>query len=178
MCNLIIIRHFKTSHNKINYENCYKEAGPYIEFINKYIKDHDINEIYIYTSAQDRTFITGLVICAELQLHKSNNIFISNPIINKNIDRDPFKKHKKSIAKYFSTNVKKYCNNDNSNKLIIYVTHSSVYYTIFKSIVDTLKNKDSINISSRRIHYNSLSYISKNDKKIKYEFNLEMINKK
>ena len=41
----IIIRHFKTKNDKINYSKCYDESKPYIKFIKSYIEKNNIKEI-------------------------------------------------------------------------------------------------------------------------------------
>lgn len=171
---LLLIRHFRTdSDNKIDYVNSPKEAEPYIHFIIEYIKSNNIELVEIFSSPQDRTFLTSIILSNILKDSKDlNKIQINYPLINKMIDRDPSKERVEDTQKYF----KKILKNNNfyiKNKLVIYITHSSIYYNIFKSIIDLLSGNNKLDIK-QRIHRNSLSWIRFIDKKLKYNFNIQM----
>jgi hypothetical protein len=164
---IFIIRHFETDNNeKINYQNSIKEVVSFIKVINEYIKKFNINEIDIITSPQDRTLITGLILSNYLK--DINNIKVNSPTIDNIIDRDPKKKRREEIKHHFKHTKSIYKN----KTIIIYVTHSSVYYTIFESILKNIGVK-TIN-ESNKIHKYSLSYINKNNKNVEYLFNLNL----
>jgi hypothetical protein len=168
----IIIRHFKTHHNKINYSNSYKEAVPYINFINKYINKYNITDIEIITSPLERTLMTSLIIY--IKLCDTNNIKIHKPKISKYLERDPSKERNNSIKKYFNKNYK------SAGNLVLNITHSSIYSTVFTGIISGMNDNinDKINIDdivkNKKISEHSLSFINDCNNKIKYGFNLKM----
>lgn len=165
----LIIRHFKTLNNKIDYTNSYKEAIPYINFIKKYINKFGIKEIEIRTSPLERTLITSLILY--IKIKDIEGITVHKPRINKYLERDPSKKRQESINKYFKSNYK------TENKLIINVTHSSVYAKVFTSLMSGMST-DEINLkdisNEKRIHAHSLSFLTDIGSDIKYGFNLLM----
>ena len=169
--NQIIIRHFKTQNNKIDYKNSYEEAKPYILFIKKYVEQNNIKEIDIYTSPQERTLITSLVI--HMYLRDLKNIVIHKPRINEHLNRDPLKRKIDSLLQYFSSHIK-----TNENKLTINVTHSSVYSTIFVGLLCGTNNECSHKYDSmyvkKKIHEHSLSWIKSNTNKNDFDFNMRM----
>lgn len=165
----IIIRHFKTHNNKIDYTNSYKEALPYINFIKKYISKFGINEIEIRTSPLERTLITSLILY--IKIKDIEGINIHKPRINKYLERDPSKERQDSILKHFKSNYK------TENKLIINITHSSVYSRVFTSLMsgmskETIHLKDITN--EKKIHAHSLSFLTDINNEVKYGFNLLM----
>lgn len=168
---IIIIRHFKTDkYNKINYNTANNDAELFIKTIMNYIINNNINEVRFITSPQERTILTSLIICNILK-DNIKDINILNPIINNIIDRDPKHNNKHEIQKYFKSIVKNYT----KNTLYIYITHSSVYHTIFQSIVNILNEKKYI--KKEKIYHYSLSIISFNSKELYYKFNIDMLNK-
>lgn len=167
----IIIRHFKTKNDKINYSRCYEEATLYINFLKLYIEKYDINEIEIETSSYERTLMTSLIIYIELQEQLNNKIHIHKPKLNKYLERQTDKTKQQSILNYF----KSYSNT--KGKLIIKITHSSIYLKIFHGLLQGINNKE-INIKkitdNTHIHSHSLSFITDIGDEIKYAFNIKM----
>lgn len=165
---IIILRHFKTKNNKVNYDNSYEESEAYIKFIYSYIKKHKIKNIIFECSPQDRTWITCLTLYTILRT-KSNEYSMELPTVNEILDRDP-QKIKKGLINNYYVDKKKQKNDDKT--LIIYGTHSSVYQTIFNSVISQYSN--STKIRNEKIHSNSLSFITINKASIQYGFNLNM----
>lgn len=165
----IIIRHFKTYNNRIDYINSYKEAIPYINFIKKYINKFRIKDIEIYTSSLERTLITSLILY--IKIKDIDGINIHKPRINKYLERDPSKQKQDLILKYFKSNYK------TQNKLVINITHSSVYSKVFIALMSGM-NDENVNLkeitNDRRIHAHSLSFLTDIGSDIKYGFNLLM----
>ena len=168
---VILVRHFKTnSDEKINYDKISYEADNYIKDIVKYVKRHNIEAIEFHSSPQDRTFLTAFILCNILK--DQLKISIKNPVVNYHINRDPNKKKIDETRNYF------YRLNHNNyydgKKLFIYVTHSSVYYNIFKSIVETAPGNNKIDKNlDAYIHSNSMSRITCEDT-LRYTFDKNM----
>lgn len=165
----IIIRHFKTKDDKINYSKCYLEAIPYIKFIKSYINKYNIQEVEIYTSSYDRTLITSLILYIELN-ELFENIIIQKPVLNKNLDREVNSLKHQLIINNFKSNYK------TKGKLHINITHSSVYLKVFSGLLMGMNDNVDINkvINDTYIHTHSLSYLSDLDKEVKYGFNIKM----
>jgi len=165
----IIIRHFRTHNNKIDYTNSYKEAIPYINFIKRYINKFGIKDIEIRTSPLERTLITSLILYVKFK--DMEGINIHKPRINKYLERDPSKQKQDLILKHFKSNYK------TQNKLVINVTHSSVYSRVFTSLMSGM-NDENVNLkditSNRKIHAHTLSFLTDIGSDIKYGFNLLM----
>jgi hypothetical protein len=165
----IIIRHFKTHNNKIDYTNSYKESIPYINFIKKYISKFNINEIEIRTSPLERTLITSLILY--IKIKDMEGINVHKPRINRYLERDPSKQRVESILKHFKSNYK------TGNKLVINITHSSVYSRVFTSLM-TGMSSENVNLkdisNEKKIHAHSLSFLTDTGSEIKYGFNLLM----
>jgi hypothetical protein len=161
----IIIRHFKTHNNKINYKDSYDEATPYINFITKYIKKYGIKKIKIKTSPIERTLLTALVLY--IKIKDIENISVSKPVIDENLVRDPLQKNKDSIIKYYKKNYK------TKSRLVINITHSSTYPQVFTGLMQGMNIYNNItNIA--KIHTHSLSYITDYNNKKKYGYNYKM----
>lgn len=165
----IIIRHFKTHNNRIDYTNSYKEANPYINFIKKYINKFGIKDIEIYTSSLERTLMTSLILY--IKIKDIDGINIHKPRINKYLERDPSKQKQDLILKHFKSNYK------TQNKLVINITHSSVYSRVFTSLMSGM-NDENVNLkeitNDRTIYAHSLSFLTDIGSDIKYGFNLLM----
>lgn len=169
----ILIRHFKTKNEQIDYNNSYDEAEPYVKFILNYVKKYHINEISILSSSAERTLLTGLVLFIKLEQDQHlKNIIIEKPKIDEKLFRDPTHSNVENTQDYY----KNYSDFSN-NKLIIHITHSSVYRVIFEGILSTFEDNQEVIkkiTRERRIHSNSLSYINnikKNNKKYNCYFN-------
>ena len=128
---IMLLRHFKTKNDTIIYNKCLDQAQIIYKYIRRYSKKYNIENINIYISPKDRTVITGLFIYIALKNLK--DIDVNYPIINKHLNRDPSKKHKKDIIKYF-----KKINHDVSNTLSIYVSHSSSCANIFNGLMQSI----------------------------------------
>ena len=171
---LMIIRHFETHKNseKIKFNNSFTKSQMFINYIKKFIKKYtNIKKIKFYTSNQDRTIITSLILSSNLKNEIINdtilNLQIYEPEINDILDRDPKKIKKNDTCKYFKNIIKKSMDNDT---LYIYITHSSVIYNLFKCIVKNITN-EKFDIPDKRIHSYSMSTFVKCDDKIHYSFN-------
>lgn len=160
--NIIIIRHFKTSHDsdnneKIIYDNALIDSNLFINFIYKYLKENTyIKDITFISSPQDRTIMTSLIICSHLKTALKNKDYnINDPIIDNILDRDPNKKINLDILKKY---LKKEINEKfNGDTLYIFVTHSSIIYNLYKSIIEIYSKE--IDFSKKHIYTNSLTYI-------------------
>jgi hypothetical protein len=165
----IIIRHFKTHNNRIDYTNSYKEAIPYVNFIKKYVSKFGIKEIEIRTSPLERTLMTSLILY--IKLKDTEGLNIHKPRINKYLERDPTKSKQEVLMKHFKSNYK------TDNKLIISITHSSVYARIFLGLMSGM-SKEIINMKDltkeKKIHAHSLSFLTDINNEIKYGFNILM----
>lgn len=165
----MVIRHFKTHHNRINYPQSYKEAIPYINFIKKYMEKFSLKEIVIKTSPIERTLMTSLILYIKL---KELDIYdINKPIIDKNLERDPTKEKKDNIINHYKKNY------DSGEKLVINVTHSSVYSNLFVGLMSGMNEAD-IKLKDisdeKRIHAHSLSFLTDYKDEVKYGFNILM----
>ncbi len=173
-CYQIVIRHFKTYRNKINYKNNYDEARPYVSMIKKYIDMNGIKEIFIYTSPQERTIITSLVL--HMYLRDFQNVTVHKPKINDNLDRDPNKKNISGIYNYFYNYSKNH--SSQNKKLFIHVTHSSVYSAVFLGLLCGTNNEcpNSLEhlVNNKRIHSHSISWIKYFNGKMDFDFNIKM----
>lgn len=111
------------------------------------------------------------------------DIIINKPNIDHNLFRDPQKIRQKEIKRYFKKCNKKYDkSNINNHKMIINITHSSVYKTIFEGFLNGL-NADIDQINEirkiKRIHANGMSYINNFDKtNFYFNKNMSLNNKK
>ena len=178
--NIFIIRHFKTFYDsndleKIRYEKGFDQSKFFVEFIGKFIdKNPKINKIKFITSPQDRTIITSLIISSNLKTYilkqKIRNIEIIDPVIDKQVDRDPKKKRKDNVCGYFKNKIQ---SEFNDNTIYIYITHSSIIYNTFKCIIDNMVHKTTTDFNEK-IHGFSLSYLIKSKDKIHFEFNKNM----
>lgn len=174
---LMLIRHFETyydkkNNEKIKFDESFKKADMFVKYIKKFIDKYpDIKKIKFYTSDQDRTIMTSLVLSSILksEIIKNNikNIKIYDPIIDNIIDRDPKKNKSDKICQEFQNMIK---NEMKENTLHIYITHSSIIYNLFKCILYYLFG-EKFNDSNKKIHNYSISYVAKNYDKIHYNFN-------
>lgn len=165
----ILIRHFKTKDDKINYSKCYLESIPYIKFIKSYIDKYNIHEVEIHTSSYERTLITALILYIELsELFK--NITVQKPVLNKFLDRQINSLKHPVILNNFK------CNYKTKGKLFINITHSSIYIKVFSGLLLGMNENVDINkvINDTYIHTHSLSYLSDLDKEVKYGYNFKM----
>ena len=170
-----IIRHFKTlkGTEKINYASSYSEAEPFIKKLKKLIINNNIELIKIKTSPQDRAVLTALILFIKLKdILSTDSTKIIKPEIDKYLDRDPSKNNTDKIIKYYI----KYCSKKSKSDkvLVINITHSSVYQTIYKAMLDGMTNKNN-ELKKEKIHANSLSFIEyiSNDK-LNWKFNIQM----
>lgn len=177
---LLILRHFKTTkdskkNEKIIYDDAFDRSESFANFIIIFLKEHpNIHKVKFITSPQDRTIMTALVISSMFKTKifedKIIDIEIIDPLIDKMIDRDPHKKKKNAIFKYFKNNIRK----DNSkHTLYVYVSHSSIIHNMFKAIVNICSNNN-ILVRKEHIYAYSLSYIFNNGYDLTYEYNKNM----
>lgn len=176
---IIVLRHFKTytdtkRQEKIIYDDAFEKTKPYIDFIIKVLeKNANIKNIKFICSPQERTIMTGLILSSSLKSKiitnekLIKNIDISDPIIEKNIDRDP---KKERLIKYYLETKNKYYDDDT---ICIFVTHSSIIYNLYKCILEDIKNIELENFNKKIKSY-SMSYIYKNKNKIYNKFNINM----
>lgn len=171
MKNIIIIRHFKTCNERINYEESLIISDNFIKKIIEHMEYNNINDIIIYTSDTDRTIVTALILVVKL---KDYNINVKFPQIENNLNRDPFHERIEITQNYFD-NFK-----FDNNKLVIFITHSSVYEYLYKILLLKLSNKilkDNIfdlKKNNTRIFSYSMSYINLKNDKLKSKFNIDM----
>jgi hypothetical protein len=167
----IIIRHFKTKNDKIDYTKCYEEAIPYIKFIKAYIEKNNITEIEFNTSTYDRTLMTSLILFIELSYSLGNNYNIAKPIVNKYLERQTNHMKQQVVVNHFKSKYK------TKGKLIISVTHSSIYLKVFTGLIIGM-NEGDVDIDSiaeeKHIHSHSLSYLTDGGDEVKYGFNIKM----
>ncbi len=167
----IIIRHFKTKNDKIDYTKCYDEAIPYIKFIKAYIEKNNITEIEFNTSLYDRTLMTSLILFIELSDSVGNNYDITKPVASKYLERQTNHLKQQGVVNHFKSKYK------TKGKLIISVTHSSIYLKVFTGLI-TGMNGDKVDIDSiakeKHIHSHSLSYLTDKGDEVKYGFNIKM----
>lgn len=171
---LMIIRHFETYKNKekIKFNESFEKSQYFINYIENFIKKYpEIKKIKFYTSDQERTIMTSLILSSNLKSeiikNKISNIHIYDPVINNKIDRDPKKKNKHHTCNYFKNIVDKSLSDDT---LYIYITHSSIISNLFKCILEYLANDD-IDDFNKRIHHYSISTVVKFNDKVHYNFN-------
>ncbi len=166
----IVIRHFKTESNeRIDYTHSYKEAEPYINFIKKYISKFGIKEIDIKTSPLERTLMTSLILY--IKLSDIVGLTVHKPRIEKYLERDPSKNKLDQTFKKFKNDYK------TDGKLVINITHSSVYSTVFLGLMSGMNNENtklSDITNNKKIHHHSLSFLADIDSEVKYGFNILM----
>lgn len=192
--NIILIRHFKTFYDsnkneKIDYEDSFDYATLFINKIKEHIdKYENIKKIKFISSNQDRTLMTSLVISSKIKSDILNNKFkkikIYDPKINDMVDRDPNKKNKEKMSKYFNKKIKKF----DQDTLYIIISHSSVIYNLFNCILEScsginLNNHNPNNNNQYNnqhnnqynnhlhIHSFSISWIFKYNNIVDYELN-------
>ena len=171
-----VIRHFKTlkGTEQINYTDSYSEAEPYIKKLKELINDNKIELVKIKSSPQDRAILTSLILYIKLKdILTQNSIKIVKPEVEKYLDRDPSKKNTEKIKQFFI----KYCSKKSKSEkvIVINITHSSVYHTVYKAMFDGMTGKNNKEPKKTHIHGNSISYIEYiNDKTVNWEFNIPM----
>ena len=167
----IIIRHFKTKNDKLNYSKSYNEAVPYINFLKSYIEKYNINEVIIYTSSYERTLMTSLIIYIELKEILNHKIYIQKPVLNKYLERQTNKTKHQSIVNHFKSAY------NSKGVLVINITHSSIYLKVFHGLLQGMNNEDlDINkiVDDTHIHSHSLSFLTDISSEVKYGFNIKM----
>ncbi len=171
---LMIIRHFETYKNseKIKFNDSTAKSQIFIDYIKKYIKKYpNITKIKFYTSNQDRTIMTSLILSSNLKNEIINNTIsnlqIFEPEINDVLDRDPKKIKKHDTCKNFKNIIKKIMDD---STLYIFITHSSVIYNLFKCIIKFFTDEE-FNDPNKKIHHYSVSTLVKYDNKIHHNFN-------
>ncbi len=166
----IIIRHFKTKNDKIDYNKCYDEAKPYVKFIKTYVEKYGIYEIELRTSSYERTLMTSLIIYITLKDYLPH-LVIEKPKIYKYLERQTNKLKQKEVINHFKKH------NLTNNKLVINITHSSIYLKVFTGLIMGL-SEENIDIDKliqeRHIHSHSLSYLTDINDEVKYSFNIKM----
>lgn len=170
----ILIRHFKTKDESIDYANSYNEASLYIKFITKYMKKYKLTKINMYTSSTERTLLTSLILYICLYEKSDNNFIINKPIIDVKLYRDPTRERREEISRYY-----KNFHSDNKT-LNIHVTHSSTYKSIFIGLLENIiSNQNEIKsiTEESKIHSNTLSYVNDISNKHKYAFNISLSRK-
>jgi hypothetical protein len=177
---IIIMRHFETfkdkhGKEKIYYDDSNDKSVVFVNFIKDYINKHpDINKIKFYSSNHERTLMTSLIVssCIKSEIINGNfkKINIDDPSINNIIDRDPSKK--KHIKRCEIIN-QKINNKLKDDTLYIFITHSSVISNLFYCFVNMFAKKD-FKTKSEKIHSYSLSYITKIDNKLTWDFNIKL----
>lgn len=171
---IMIIRHFETFKGieKIKFNKSFEKSQLFINYIESFINKYsDIKKIKFYTSDQERTIMTSLILSSNLKSeiikNKFTNLKIYDPIINNKIDRDPKKKNKNQTCNYFKNTIEKSLDDET---LYIYVTHSSIIYDLFKCIVDYFIGEQ-IDDFNKKIHRYSISTIVNNKDMVNYNFN-------
>jgi len=163
---IMLLRHFKTKDDVIIYNKCVEQATRLFRYISKYVKKNNIENINIYISPKDRTVITGLFMY--ITLKNIENVNVNLPIINKHLNRDPSKKHKHDIIKYFK-------NLDHTNNLTLYISHSSSCANIFNGLLQSITNKKPDKTYNKvRLHSLSISTITYKNDKLKFQFNQQL----
>lgn len=174
----VIIRHYKTEkhHHKENiiYDKTFDKSKRYVKMIVKLCKKSKFNKITFVCSPQDRTMMTSLILSSALKSYfianKIYDIKIIDPIIDEKINRDPHKN--KSFTDYEKV-IKKYDQGPNSKSLVIFITHSSVIYSLYKSIIYHW-TQERVQSNSTHIKTWSLSYAMITDGKFYHKFNIDM----
>lgn len=128
-----VVRHLSTVDERINYDKSYKEIRSTVKSIRKVAKDYNVEDIKIYTSSEDRTLLTSLILYIKLK-EKMPEVKIRKPELNSMIERDPKRSRSESIKKYFKEK-NKFKDSKKSPKIIIYVTHSSCYRNICRGLI-------------------------------------------
>ena len=117
--------------------------------------------------------MTSLIIYIELKDQLNYKIHIHKPNLNKYLERQTDKTKQQSILNHFKSD----SNTNTKGKLIIKITHSSVYLKIFHGLLQGINKKD-INIKkitdNTHIHSHSLSFITDINNEVKYAFNIKM----
>jgi hypothetical protein len=179
--NIIIFRHFETwiddkGQERIYYEKSLKKSEKFIKFIIKYISDKQyINKIKFHTSEHDRTIMTSLILVSKLKsemiVNNMKQIKIYEPTIIDILNRDPSKKKYKKNCDKFKNKINNKLKDDT---LYIYVTHSSTIYNLFKYMCKFYSRGKFKKNYIDKIHTYSLSFISKVDKHLTYDFNVDI----
>lgn len=174
----VIIRHYKTvkHHHKENiiYDKTFDKSKPYVKMIIKLCDKSKFNKITFVCSPQDRTIMTSLILSSALKSYfikkKISHIEIVDPIIDEKINRDPRKT--KTFTDYEKV-INKYDHGPNSKSLIIFITHSSVIHSLYKSI---LYHYTQVHDQTKSTHIKtwSLSYAMVTNDKFYHKFNIDM----
>jgi len=178
--NIIIIRHFETKkdnhgNEKILYDKSLKKSIKFVNYIEKYLANNpNINKIKFYVSEQERTIITALILSNQIKSNIIQNKFvkieIDEPIITNFINRDPKAKKQKIICDKIKNDFNSKIKND---ILYIFVSHSSVIFNLFECFCKSYYYKYNEKYS-KKIHSYSLSFISKKNNMLEYDFNLNL----
>lgn len=179
--NIIIFRHLKTwiddkGYERIQYDKSLKKSEKFVKFIKKFISDKQyINKIKFYTSEHDRTIMTSLILVSKLKSemidNNINQIKIYETTIIDILNRDPTKKKYKTNYNNFKNKIDKKLNDDT---LYIYVTHSSTIYNLFEYLCKFYSDGKYKQNYIDKIHTYSLSFISKTDNRLTYDFNIDI----
>ena len=171
---IMIVRHFETFKGveKIKFRESFEKSQLFINYIESFIDKYpEIKKIKFYTSNQERTIMTSIILSSNLKSEIiNNNIFnlkIYDPVINDNLDRDPKKIYKIKTCNYFKNIIDKSLDD---KTLHIYVTHSSVIYNLFKCMLEYLTDSK-IDDFNKKIHSYSISTIVGKNDRISYSFN-------
>ncbi len=178
--NIIIMRHFETikdtsGNEKILYDKSLEKSKQFTEFIRKYLENKpEINKIVFYVSKHERTLISALILSNQIKskiiLNKLRPIQINDPVINDIIDRDPKKKKNKKTCEKIKNDLDPVLKSDT---LYIFVSHSSVILNLFECFCKSYSGKYNDKLENK-IHSYSLSLINKSDKRLIYDFNINM----
>lgn len=174
----VIIRHYKTEkhHHKENiiYNKTFDKSKSYVKMIVKLCNKSKFNKITFVCSPQDRTMMTSLILSSALKSYfianRIHNIKIIDPIIDEKINRDPHKN--KSFTDYEKV-IKKYDDSSNTKSLVIFITHSSVIHSLYKSIM-YYYTQDRVQVNPTHIKTWSLSYAMVTNGKFYHKFNIDM----
>lgn len=174
------MRHFETfedsnGNEKIYYSKSLDKSYKFIKFIHEYLnKNKNVNKIKFYTSKHDRTIISALILCNKIRekiiSKEFHTIEIFDPIITDLIDRDPKKIKNKKMCEKIKNNVDKKFKSDT---LYIFITHSSTIYNLFECFCKLYSTKYTENFVNK-IHAYSISFITKTNDRLIYEFNINM----
>ncbi len=175
---IYLARHFHTVSENIVYSNAYKEGEPYVKVMEDCVRKHNIKYIEIKVSDTPRTLMTAMILYSMLN-ENLKDIKVGRPEIDDILMRDPKRENCSKISEHFES-INQINKNGKENKLVLYVTHSSCYKSIYKGMLKGISNnhnKIDEFVKGNRISSNAFSYITNYTKKNIY-YNVNIVNSK